>query len=101
MVQDQDGWGFEQAPPQGGVPAYSREIGTGDLQGHFQTKTVCDSLTGENYIFKEFFILCILKKKQLWQSLYEQNKVGVFFQYILCNLFPNIHSNNFSITLEG
>jgi len=36
-----------------------------DLQGPFQLKPFYDSLTGENYVFKKFFILTILKKKHI------------------------------------
>jgi len=36
-----------------------------DLQGPFQLKPFYDSLTGENYVFKEFLILTLLRKKHI------------------------------------
>ena len=43
-IQDQAGWGFEQAGLEGDIPAYSRGLELHDLKGPFQPRPFYDSV---------------------------------------------------------
>ena len=44
-IHGQVGWGCEQPGLEGGVPAYSRQLGLDDVRGPFQPKPFYDSMT--------------------------------------------------------